>query len=116
MTTTHLSGADPVVLAIGGAAGLRLAAVPGELAPTLGLPLKRALAAATAVIVGLADDELGYILDPADYVFPDDPREPGEHYEETMSVGREAGPIVTDAIMAILATKAARTPGTGGTR
>jgi hypothetical protein len=101
---------------IGGATGLRLAAVPGELAPTLGLPLKRALAPATAAVVGLADDELGYILDPADYVFPDDPRDPGEHYEETMSVGREAGPVVTGAIMAILATEAVGTPWTGGSR
>jgi hypothetical protein len=104
------------VLEIGGATGLRLAAVPGELAPTLGLPLKRALAPATAAVVGLADDELGYILDPVDYVFPDDPRDPGEHYEETMSVGREAGPVVTGAIMAILATEAVGTPGTGGSR
>ena len=104
------------LLEIGGTAGLRLAAVPGEMAPTLGLPLKRALAPATAAVVGLADDELGYILDPADYVFPDDPRDPGEHYEETMSVGREAGPVVTDAIMAILATEAVGTPRNGGTR
>lgn len=104
------------LLEIGGADGLRLAAVPGEMAPTLGLPLKRALAPATAAIVGLADDELGYILDPADYAFPEDPRDPGEHYEETMSVGREAGPVVTDAIMAILATEAVGTPVNGGTR
>ncbi len=104
------------LLEVGGATGLRLACVPGEMAPTLGLPLKRALAPATAAVVGLADDELGYFLDPADYVFPDDPRDPGEHYEETMSVGREAGPVVTDAIRAILATEAVGTPGTGGTR
>lgn len=104
------------LLEIGGAAGLRLAAVPGEMAPTLGLPLKQALAPATAAVVGLADDELGYFLDPADHVFPDDPREPGKHYEETMSVGREAGPVVTDAIKAILVTEAARTSETGGSR
>lgn len=107
---------DVSLIEIGGPAGLRLAAVPGELAPTLGLPLKAALAPATAAVVGLADDELGYMLDPADFVFPDDPRDPGEHYEETMSVGREAGPVVTDTIKAILATEAAGAPGTGGTR
>jgi hypothetical protein len=106
---------DVSLVEIGGPTGLRLAAVPGELAPTLGLPLRRALAPATAAVVGLADDELGYILDPADYVFPDDPRDPGEHYEETMSVGREAGPVVTGAIVSILATEAAGTPQTGGT-
>ncbi|MEO8274256.1 MAG: hypothetical protein ABI620_09340 [Chloroflexota bacterium] len=103
------------LIEIGGATGLRLAAVPGELAPTLGLPLKRSLGPAVGVVVGLADDELGYILDPVDYAFPDDPRDPGGHYEETMSVGREAGPVVTDAIASLLATQAARTTQTGGT-
>jgi hypothetical protein len=105
---------DVSLLEIGGPAGLRLAGVPGELAPTLGLPLKATMAPATAAIIGLADDELGYILDPADFVFPDDPRDPGEHYEETMSVGREAGPVVTDAIASLLATEAAGATPTGG--
>lgn len=105
---------DVALVEIGGPAGLRLAAVPGELAPTLGLPLKAALEPALPAIVGLADDELGYFLDPADYVFPDDPRDPGEHYEETMSVGREAGPVVTDAIRSLLATEAAGATATGG--
>lgn len=105
---------DVALVEVGGPAGLRLAAVPGELAPTLGLPLKAALGPALPAIVGLADDELGYFLDPADYVFPDDPRDPGEHYEETMSVGREAGPVVTDAIRSLLATEAAGATATGG--
>ncbi|MFM2106711.1 MAG: hypothetical protein RL338_1743 [Chloroflexota bacterium] len=105
---------DVSLVEIGGPAGLRLAAVPGELAPTLGLPLKAALAPALTAIVGLADDELGYFLDPADFVFPDDPRAPGEHYEETMSVGREAGPVVADAIRSLLATEAAGATATGG--
>lgn len=113
-TATGAITSDVSLVEIGGPTGLRLAAVPGELAPTLGLPLKQALAPALPAIIGLADDELGYFLDPADFVFPDDPRNPGEHYEETMSVGREAGPLVTDAIWSLLATEAAVATGTGG--
>jgi hypothetical protein len=72
-----------------------LATVPGELFPRLGLALKdqmRAAGATTAAIVGLANDELGYILPADDFVFPADPFDPGDHYEETMSVGADAGP------------------------
>jgi hypothetical protein len=105
---------DVSLLEVGGMTGIRLAAVPGELAPTLGLPLKASLGPATAAVVGLADDELGYILAHEDYVFPDDPRDPGDHYEETMSVGREAGPVVTDAIASLLAVEAASATPTGG--
>ncbi|MBX2999942.1 MAG: hypothetical protein KF893_15580 [Caldilineaceae bacterium] len=69
--------------------------VPGELLPRLGLTLKeqmRAAGAATAAIIGLANDELGYILPADEFIFPTDPFDPGDHYEETMSVGPEAGP------------------------
>jgi hypothetical protein len=81
---------------------LLLATVPGELFPKLGLALKaqmRATGAATAAIIGLANDELGYILPAEDFRYPDNPFEPGEHYEETMSVSVEAGP----RLMAVLA-------------
>jgi hypothetical protein len=51
----------------------------------------------------LANDELGYILPQEDYVYPEDPFEPGDHYEETMSVGPEAGPRLLSALRAMLA-------------
>jgi hypothetical protein len=82
-----------------------LATVPGELLPSLGLALKARLKAAgagVAIVVGLANDELGYIL-PADrYEYPKDPLNPGEHYEETMSVGPEAGPRLMAAFETLL--------------
>jgi hypothetical protein len=72
-----------------------LATVPGELLPKLGLAMKQQLIEAGATvpgIVGLANDELGYILPADDFISPDDPFNPGAQYEESMSVSAEAGP------------------------
>ena len=82
-----------------------LAGVPGELLPKLGLMVKQELwqaGAEVAGVIGLANDELGYILPQEDYAFPEDPFDPGEHYEETMSVGPEAGPRLMATIRAML--------------
>lgn len=87
---------------------LLLATVPGELFPALGLKLKaemRAAGATHAAVVGLANDELGYILPDEEFVYPDDPFQPGAHYEETMSVGPQAGSATTAAIRALLAER-----------
>ncbi len=81
------------------------AGVPGELLPKLGLHIKAAMRRAGArvpVIVGLADDELGYILPEEDFVFPSDYRDPGKQYEESMSVGPKTGPIVVDALLSLI--------------
>ena len=81
-----------------------LAGVPGELLPKLGLALKadlRQAGAQVAGIIGLANDELGYILPQEDYVYPKDPFEPGDHYEETMSIGPEAGPRLLSTLRAM---------------
>lgn len=83
-----------------------LATVPGELLPKLGLALKaqmRTAGAATAAIIGLVNDELGYILPAEDFVFPADPFAPGDHYEESMSLSGEAGPNLLAAVAALLA-------------
>lgn len=80
--------------------------VPGELLPRLGLAFKaqmREVGAENAAIVGLTNDELGYILPQEVFVYPEDPFEPGEHYEETMSIGPEAGPRLAAALRAVLA-------------
>jgi hypothetical protein len=82
--------------------------VPGELLPHLGLAFKEKMrenGAGVPAIVGLTDDELGYILPQEVYVYPDDPFEPGEHYEETMSIGPQAGPRLNAALVALLARK-----------
>jgi hypothetical protein len=85
-----------------------LAGVPGELLPKLGLALKTEMqqaGAGVAGIIGLANDELGYILPHDKYVYPDDPFQPDDHYEETMSIGPEAGPNLLRAVRSLLANQ-----------
>ena len=82
-----------------------VACVPGELLPRLGLRLKdamRALGATVPVVVGLADDELGYLLPAEDFTFPADYLDPGSQYEESFSVGPTGGPRVVAALEALL--------------
>ncbi len=84
---------------------LWLATVPGELLPKLGLALKdrmRQAGAGVAGVIGLANDELGYILPKEDFRYPLNPFKPGRHYEETNSIGREIGPMVVEAIQSML--------------
>lgn len=71
--------------------GLWLATVPGELLPKLGLQLKAWMKEAGAHVtgvIGLANDELGYILPVEDFKYPWNPFKPGKHYEETNSIGK----------------------------
>ena len=85
--------------------GLWLATVPGELLPKLGLSLKAQLleaGASVAGIVGLANDELGYILPVEDFKYPWNPFKPGKHYEETNSIGKEIAPKVMDALKELM--------------
>jgi hypothetical protein len=82
-----------------------LVTVPGELFPKLGLRLKDRLRKAGAVwagVIGLANDELGYILPEEDYRYPLNPLRPGNRYEETNSVGKAIGPAVIAAVEDLL--------------
>ena len=81
--------------------GLWLATVPGELLPKLGLAIKAEMhtaGAQVAGILGLANDELGYILSKEDFRYPLNPFRPGKHYEETMSLSKAVGPAVVEAL------------------
>lgn len=85
--------------------GLWLATVPGEMLPKLGLAVKQDLlkaGAQVAGVIGLANDELGYILPAEDFKYPWNPFNPGSHYEETNSIGKEIGPSVVAGIGSLL--------------
>jgi hypothetical protein len=85
--------------------GLWLATVPGELLPKLGLRVKAQLleaGAGVAGVVGLANDEVGYILPEEDFKYPWNPFKPGAHYEETNSIGKEIAPKVMDALKELI--------------
>jgi hypothetical protein len=85
--------------------GLWLATVPGELLPRLGLQLKAWMKEAGAQVtgvIGLANDELGYILPLEDFKYPWNPFKPGAHYEETNSIGKDIAPKVMDALRELI--------------
>lgn len=84
---------------------LWFATIPGELLPKLGMKLKaemRKAGAEVAGIISLANDELGYILPKEEFRYPLNPLKPGKHYEETMSIGKEMGPTVMQAVRELL--------------
>lgn len=99
---------------------LQIVTVPGELVPELGYDILGAMAGRMNFIIGLGNDELGYILplnqydcsgrDPRDcwpsarpdYRWPLNPFNAGDHYEETMSVGSQAAPVIMDAVYGLL--------------
>ncbi len=60
--------------------------------------------ASLAAVIGLANDELGYILPYENFVYPRNPFNPGDHYEETMSIGPEAGPHLLAALRTLIQT------------
>ena len=69
-----------------------LVTIPGELCPETGARLREDLEAPHAMIVCLAEDELGYILEPSMF----DELEYG--YERSMSLGRDTAETVLQAI------------------
>jgi hypothetical protein len=84
-----------------------IACAPGELFPEFGIHLKQSMRDAgvlVPIVVGLADDELGYLLPEADFTAPEDYLDPGSSYEESFSAGPEAGPRVVEALDRLIAT------------
>ncbi len=82
-----------------------LCAVPGELLPKLGLQYRQMMKEAggrITAVIGLANDELGYILPAEDFTSPENYLEPGSSYEESMSVSATAGPALTSVLQKLL--------------
>ncbi|MFQ3633450.1 hypothetical protein [Roseiflexus sp.] len=76
--------------------------VPGELLPRLGFDLKAALRGPCRVLIGLADDEIGYILPDDAFIPPADYFNPGKQYEESMSIGPTTGSRVLAAAKGLI--------------
>ena len=83
----------------------QLIGIPGELLPRLGFELKAALPGPGRVLIGLADDELGYILPDDEFVTPADYQHPGRQYEESMSPGPNTGSLVLAAAKALIQSR-----------
>jgi hypothetical protein len=73
-----------------------LVTIPGELCPEAGTRLHEELGAEHAMIVCLAEDEFGYVLEPSMF------DEPEYRYEISMSLGRDTAPTLLDAIRRIV--------------
>jgi hypothetical protein len=78
--------------------GLQLISVPGEPLPKLGYALKALLPGPFRMIAALAEDELGYILPDDDFTAPANYFDPGEQYEESMSIGPQTGSLLLAAV------------------
>ncbi|HEY63069.1 MAG TPA: hypothetical protein G4O02_00700 [Caldilineae bacterium] len=81
---------------------MQMLAVPGEVLPRLGLKLRALLPGPYRFIIGLANDELGYILDPSEFHAPEDYFDPGDAYEESMSIGPDMGTALYDAARSLI--------------
>ncbi|NUQ00098.1 MAG: hypothetical protein HUU35_09625 [Armatimonadetes bacterium] len=74
-----------------------LLSVPGEAQPALGRRWKRMMGRHHRFLLGLANDELGYILRRDDFA------EERYRYERSMSLGPETGALLTAAVQRVLA-------------
>ena len=83
----------------------QLIGLPGELLPRLGFELKAALPGPGRVLIGLADDELGYILPDDEFVTPADYANPGRQYEESMSPGPTTGSRLMAAAKSLIRSR-----------
>jgi hypothetical protein len=70
---------------------------PGEVAPELGARMRAGLRARHRLILGLCDDEVGYVLEPGMF---DDPE---YRYEATVSLGRDTAALLLAAQDALVA-------------
>lgn len=75
---------------------LRIVTVPGEMTPDLGLRVKRLVAGEPTLLIGLGNDELGYLLPEAEFDLPI------YGYERTLSPGADAGTRVVRRIEDLL--------------
>ncbi|MER3472877.1 MAG: hypothetical protein C4335_02330 [Armatimonadota bacterium] len=75
---------------------VEMVTIPGEALPNIGFQLKRHMKGTPKLVIGLANDELGYILTEADYGLK------LYEYETSMSVGEKAGRLVADKLLALI--------------
>ena len=72
----------------------QLLTIPGELLPEVSFEIQEKMTGFPRILIGLANDELGYII--PEYDFSD------AYYEETMSQGPATAPIIRDTATRLL--------------
>ena len=73
-------------------------AAPGEALTRLAAPLRASMAAPHRMFFGLTHDTLGYFLPEDEWMMPGR----NNNYEESVSLGRRAGPALADALLAMV--------------
>lgn len=73
--------------------------VPGEIFPNVGLAVKEKMSGKSKFVVGLANDELGYIMRADDF------KKKLYSYERSMSVGKDIGVLVEKNVYELLEKK-----------
>ena len=81
---------------------LQIVTVPGEVSPTIGLAIKKRMVGPYKMLIGLGNDELGYIMTDEEWL------QPMFEYERTVSVGPKAGPAVLHHAEVLLTTNGTR--------
>jgi hypothetical protein len=76
--------------------------IPGELLPELSFEIQARMTGWPRMIVGLANDELGYIIPAYDFRASESPTMEGWTYEETMSLGPATGPVIVESAVRLL--------------
>ncbi len=76
--------------------GAQIITIPGEILPNLGLKLKEHMRGKYRLLLGLANDEVGYVLSSADY------HDELYSYERSMSIGPEIGPLIYKGVIDLL--------------
>ena len=74
--------------------GAEFITVPGELLPEVSFEILERMTGFPRMIVGLANDEIGYIIPTSDYR--------DDEYEETMSLGPAAAPTILDTALRMI--------------
>jgi hypothetical protein len=88
LATSRGASVQTVVTAIAFGREVAAVTVPGEATTRLAMPVKGALAAPHRFVLGLTHDTLGYLLPPDEWMAA-----PVSGYEESVSLGRDAGPV-----------------------
>lgn len=87
LVTSRGAAVQTAVTAIAFGREAAAVSVPGEATTRLALPVKDAMAVRHRFVLGLTHDTLGYLLPPDEWLAA-----PVSGYEESVSLGREAGP------------------------
>jgi len=77
----------------------QLATLPGEPIPAVGFAVKKMMSAEYKFLIGLGDDELGYLLDDKHAA------DPKYHYERSVSIGPEGLSILMQALREMTAAR-----------